>query len=109
MNLALLLKLVDSLLASKPGSKGRAKIFSQAALLAICSGILFYSAKIPDQLNALNHRVERIEWQLHLASTNAVPGGADQLVTAPGVTNDVPSPTATSRAFTSLRKADPGP
>ena len=111
MNLALLVKLITQLAAfaeTKPGSKGRTKNLSMAALLGICSTILFYSAKIPGEITALRADVHKfdtrlavIEHELRIAgaSTNAAPD-VDQLATTS-------SPGADARTrFTFTRKGD---
>lgn len=111
MNLALILKLITqlgALMESKPGSKGRAKNFSQAALLGICSTILFYSAGTPEKLASLDKRLAVIEHELKIAvatssSTNAVP----DVATWPNVNDQATAATAGSRpAFTFTRKGD---
>ena len=89
MNLALVLKLITQLATfaeSKSGSKGRAKNLSQAALLGICSTILFYSASTPEKLANLVKRLAVIEHELKIptvatVSTNAGSGVAGRLAT----------------------------
>lgn len=90
MNLALVLKLITQLAAfaeSKPGSKGRAKNLSQAALLGICSTILFYNFGVPEKLASVDKRLAVIEHELRIptaatVATNAAPGVvAGQLAT----------------------------
>lgn len=74
MNIALIMKLLDGLLATKPGSKGRKENFTRVALLGICSTILFHTSKIPE----LDKRLAVVEARLGL------PRVTGQAVTGPG-------------------------
>ena len=74
MNLALLVKLITQLAAfaeTRPGSKGRTKNLSMAALLGICSTILFYSAGTPEKLANLDKRLAVIEHELRISNVAA--------------------------------------
>ena len=107
MNLALVLKLITQLAAfaeSKPGSKGRAKNLSMAALLGICSTILFYSAGTPEKLANLDKRLAVIEHELRISNAVATATNAPLkgLPTQAGSTPADPR----AKALTFLRKGD---
>ena len=108
MNLALLIKLITQLagaLDSKPGSKGRAKNLSTAALLGICSTILFYSAGTPEKLANLDKRLAVIEHELRISAVVARDSAEPSNVTRQAATNDVATHAAAEPSkFTFVRK-----